>query len=539
MWAAHIAVAYRLGRSAPVAAVPVLVAFAVVAAARDDFLLVTALFSLAVLGAVAGIGAVVRRRAEQARRSVEEADVLAARDAVVLAARVVADERARLAGEVLAVVRSAVTTMLRDAAAGSEPVALAAVQAEGRRAVTELRHLLGLLRAGPAARPEPAVAVRVARFRPVDVVGAVALAGLAVVEMLVRDPFPGVPATLLATVVPIAVALRRTALATPLALAAPAVALGTGVPFIAGPAVAVAAALIVWAETVRATRRGLTSAALLAVVLVLAVHRSDPGNEALLAGGLVATAVAAALWRRDDRTERAATARARATRAEHDAVAAVAVRAERLRLARDLHDVASHAVGVMVLQAGAADALRDRDPAAAQAAVEAVRRAGAEALAELDVLFGLLDAGAVGTAGLATAGVTGTLADSVTALADRMRAGGLDVTVSVGSGLPTDAAVTTTAFRVAQEALTNAARYAPGSCVEIGLQVDDATLTVEVRDDGATGSSGSSGDDGFGLVGLAERVCALGGTLAAGPRPEGGFAVAARLPVGADSVARP
>jgi signal transduction histidine kinase len=122
-----------------------------------------------------------------------------------------------------------------------------------------------------------------------------------------------------------------------------------------------------------------------------------------------------------------AVATAERLRSEHERVTEAAVREERLRLARELHDVASHAIGAMVMQAGAALALRDRDPAAAQAAVRAVQSAGTEAMSELAILFGLLDAGAVGPAGLAAPHADGDLGQAIEALAARMRSGGLRV----------------------------------------------------------------------------------------------------------------
>jgi signal transduction histidine kinase len=210
------------------------------------------------------------------------------------------------------------------------------------------------------------------------------------------------------------------------------------------------------------------------------------------------------------------------------------VREERLRLARELHDVASHAVGAMVLQAGAALALRERDPGGARAAVRTVQAAGSEAMAELTTLFGLLDAGAVGPAGHAAPPPGHDLG----ALAARMRAGGLAVELTGETRLPADPVLAATAYRVVQEALTNAARYAPGSRVAIAVSDDAGGVVVTVADDGPGGGSPSraaapQAGGGFGLVGLAERVRALGGELSAGPRPGGGFAVEARLPVAA------
>jgi len=117
----------------------------------------------------------------------------------------------------------------------------------------------------------------------------------------------------------------------------------------------------------------------------------------------------------------------------------------------------------------------------------------------------------------------------VTRLVERGRAGGLAITLTTAGDLAGGPLPVATAYRVVQEALTNAARHAPGSSVEVRLAVAGDRLMVEVRDDGR-GPEGTEGA-GFGLVGLAERVRAEGGSLTAGPQPGGGFALAARLPL--------
>jgi signal transduction histidine kinase len=150
------------------------------------------------------------------------------------------------------------------------------------------------------------------------------------------------------------------------------------------------------------------------------------------------------------------------------------------------------------------------------------------------VLFGLLDAGAVGPAGLAAPEAERDISRALTALADRMRGGGLAVTVTVAEPLPDDPALAATAYRIVQEGLTNAARHSPGSHVEVILATADGSLEVTVRDDGTGPRRADAAHEGggFGLVGLAERVRALGGELAAAGAPGGGFALTARLPIG-------
>jgi signal transduction histidine kinase len=165
--------------------------------------------------------------------------------------------------------------------------------------------------------------------------------------------------------------------------------------------------------------------------------------------------------------------------------------------------------------------------------VRIVQAAGAEAMEELGRLFGLLDAGTVGPAGHAASQGE----HDLRALADRMRAGGLAVELETPGGLPGDATLAATVYRVVQEALTNAARHAPGAHVNVRLEQREGGLVVTVTDDGRAAPAPSPGG-GFGLVGLAERVRALGGELSAGPRPGGGFAVSARLPAPAREEAR-
>jgi signal transduction histidine kinase len=274
----------------------------------------------------------------------------------------------------------------------------------------------------------------------------------------------------------------------------------------------------------------------LAAVVLADVHRTAPGNEAITLAAFVLAGLAGHLWASRDRQERAATARAAVLRSEHDAVAARAVREERLRLARELHDVTSHAVGVMVLQAAAAQTLRAAEPDRAREAVHTVQTTGSVALRELDALSGLLDAGAVGPAGLAAARPDRDLATALQSLAARIRTAGMRVSLTLEGLLPDGDDLSATAYRVVQEALTNATRHAPDSHVEVEVRSVGELLEIDVRDDGVRTAAPQPG--GFGLVGLAERVRAVGGEFSAGPRPDGGFAVTAKLPITQSTEAR-
>ncbi len=232
---------------------------------------------------------------------------------------------------------------------------------------------------------------------------------------------------------------------------------------------------------------------------------------------------------------------------ERGELARRAVADERARIARELHDVVAHHVSVMVIQAGAAQAtLRPGDPGAEAAgqSLEAIRQTGREALAELRRMLGLLRAdSAVDTA----AGSTGEApADAelapqpglsdLGALVERMTEAGLIVDLESGNPRRIPAGIDLSAYRVVQEALTNVLRHAgAGTHAKVGLAYEPQALTLEVVDDGhgRRTATAEHGGVGHGLVGMRERVALFGGTLEAGPRPEGGFRVRAFFPLDA------
>jgi signal transduction histidine kinase len=527
--AAAFTVVYGLGRHADIRGLAVVAAIAFGQVAVYGLIAIDLVFISLVHAAVWGAGRLVRRRTAGAQRAAAIAAELSARDPAELAAGVVAEERARLAGEALAVVRAAVEAMRRDAVAAEatlDAAALERVQSGGRAAVADLRRLLGLLREDEVPAPVAAApAAATGTARRVDAAAAAALAALASVEIAVW----GAGESLATTVAFVAaVALRRVeaALACGVALAA----MVASAAFDATPAYGFAAAtafvLLSWSAAADGRPRSIAALVVLTAVSAVVSHAADPGNEWFLIAMAALSAAAGHVFAARGRESDASESAAAALRAAHRAAAERAARAERLRLARELHDVASHAVGVMVLQAGAAAALSDRDPQAARAAVRVVQTAGAEAMTELEQLFGVLDAGAVGPPGLAAA-AGGELEPALRALVERVRAAGLEVDLVLDAATP-GSGVTATVLRIVQEALTNAVRHAPGSRVTVAVRRADGDLVVDVRDDGA--GTAASGKPGFGLVGLGERVRALGGELGAGPCDGGGFAVRARLP---------
>ncbi len=216
--------------------------------------------------------------------------------------------------------------------------------------------------------------------------------------------------------------------------------------------------------------------------------------------------------------------------------------AERLRIARELHDIVAHHLTVVVIQAQGAQRAAGRDPAMAKAAMADVERTGRTALDEMRHLLGLLRSGEPADAGDAretNAAAPGAaylppfgLAD-IDDLAEGMRGAGLPVTV-LRRGEPRDVpeAIGLTAYRIVQESLTNVLKHAGPAAATVEL--DFATeLGVTITDDGrgASAALGAVPGAGRGAAGLRERVAALGGRLSIGPRPGGGYRVHATIPL--------
>lgn len=221
------------------------------------------------------------------------------------------------------------------------------------------------------------------------------------------------------------------------------------------------------------------------------------------------------------RTRRLREVEARALRLELERREAIAE--ERARIARELHDVIAHSVSVMTVQAGAAEEMLKVDPARAVEPVRAVQETGRQALVEMKRLVGMLrehddEIGLAPQPGVA----------DLERLVARMRDAGLPVELRIeGTPRPVPIGVDLSAYRVVQEALTNALKHAGASAALVTLHYGERDLTVEVTDEGP-GRAEQPG--GHGLIGMRERVGIFGGTFEAGPRESGGFAVRALLP---------
>jgi signal transduction histidine kinase len=222
--------------------------------------------------------------------------------------------------------------------------------------------------------------------------------------------------------------------------------------------------------------------------------------------------------------------RAQTLQREQEAATQLAIDRERARLARELHDVVGHNVSVMVVQAGAARKVLDSAPDMAREALLAVEAGGRAAMTELRQVIGLLTPETEPADLAPQPGI-----DQLDDLAARIRETGVPVTLTITgpfTGLP--AGVELTAYRVVQEALTNAVRHAAGAAVEISVSRTGGALRVEVTDTGGSPSAAVSGG-GRGLAGLRDRLAVYGGTLTAGPRPTGGYRVVAEIPLGVAS----
>jgi signal transduction histidine kinase len=248
----------------------------------------------------------------------------------------------------------------------------------------------------------------------------------------------------------------------------------------------------------------------------------------------VAASVMAAALGESVRSRRAVAAEAleRAHQAERtrEEVARSRVDAERLRIAREVHDTVAHAIAIINVQAGVTAYLLDKRPEGAREALVTIERTSARALHEMRAVLGVLrdaDNGNAPQPGL----------DHVTELAAMAGEAGLDVTLEVpSSAVPLPSAVDHTAYRILQESITNVIRHAGPTRVTVALAYGTDVLEVRVTDEGGRDASGSAVDTGQrepgrGIIGMRERCGLLGGQLSAGPRPEGGYEVRARLPL--------
>ena len=467
---------------------------------------------------------VVVRAYRDARRERDRAGELQRVSTAEAARRAVETERARLSREIEAHVREllgSVAERAQQAMQAADPTAeVRAIQDEATQATSELRRQLGLL------RPERDVATvtDLARTKPrltvVDMLLPALAVAVALTEIAIFAPMEGRTVSgvsVLLTVLTAMTLVGRRLAPIPAALAAAALmALGAafGDDVQDGFGLTLTTGALVWALAALGGLRGWITLVVLASAVLVSRQFNEPDNVAISAIVLAVVIAAGATVGRNRRRRGLAESAAKQRSREIQTATEAAVRAERHQVARELHDLVSHAVGVIAIQAGAAELQWPVDRPAALRAVGIVQSIAAQTVAELDRMP------------LAPTPIQHTMAD-LAALVDRMKAAGQRVRLSC-RGEPASE-VMPTVYRVVQESLTNALRYAPGGVVEVDIQAGADRTVVEVSSLGSVPVDG--GRHGYGLIGLAERVAQLEGTLDSGPRndPEG-FMLRAVLP---------
>lgn len=245
--------------------------------------------------------------------------------------------------------------------------------------------------------------------------------------------------------------------------------------------------------------------------------------------------------------------KARTKRIEEDRSATLAVAEERVRIARELHDIVAHGVSLMTIQIAAARRVATTKPESADQALAAAEQAGRQSLAELRSLLAVLRSAdaSLGAASRADGAFTTVIPidedaptsplprlSDIPGLVENLRTAGLDVALEVTGSPPAEVppGVELASYRVVQESLTNVVRHAPGARVVVDLDYAPDGIDIVVDDDGAGLMAVSAAPTGHGLMGMRERVATGGGTLEVGPRSSGpGWRVHARFPMRATS----
>jgi signal transduction histidine kinase len=222
--------------------------------------------------------------------------------------------------------------------------------------------------------------------------------------------------------------------------------------------------------------------------------------------------------------------RRRRLREDRERMAHDAVVQERARIARELHDVVAHAMSVMIVQAGAARTVVERDPGEAARALRRIEDTGRFGMAEMRRLIGVLKAGDEEAELMPQPGLA-----QLDQLLETVRSAGLPVeAVTEGTPRPLPPGVELTAYRVVQEGLTNVLKHAGGAHARATVRYEEDAIAVEVADDGRGAVVDPNGTPGHGLLGMRERVAVFDGTLETGARAGGGFVLRARIPLDAE-----
>jgi signal transduction histidine kinase len=273
--------------------------------------------------------------------------------------------------------------------------------------------------------------------------------------------------------------------------------------------------------------RATLAAGLLEVGVFMAALKWEPAGNALrsllfLTGTVVAALFAGLAVASGSRYLAWMDERARRLAVERDQQAAIAAAAERTRIARELHDIVSHSLSVVITLADAAAVVSRSDPG--REAMAEVSEAGRQALSDMRAMLGVLRTDDP-PADMSPQPGIGQLGE----LIERVRATGLAVSLDIeGTPFPLGAAAGLTAYRIVQEALTNTIRHAAATGARVTMRYDAPYLRLRVTDDG-TGAPSGDGRPGHGIDGMRERAALHDGTVTAGPAPDGGWAVSATL----------
>jgi len=297
-----------------------------------------------------------------------------------------------------------------------------------------------------------------------------------------------------------------------------------------GPALLAPLVALYTVATVESRMRSLALAAFVGIVLSvvrLSFTSESAGTAATDAVGYVSAALFLG-WAVANRRAYVGEIRDRAEQAERtrEQEARRRVDAERLRIARELHDAVAHSIATINVQAGVAAHVLSDQPEQASKALIAIKDSSKRALAELREILGILRTPEETESRTPTPGL-----DQLNALIDASRKAGVRVELEVqGDPSVLPVAIDLAAYRILQESLTNVIRHAAPATAQVRIDCRDPTLALTVSDDGQPNGTFKQGS-GHGIAGMRERALALGGTLDAGPRPEGGFQVAALLPL--------
>jgi signal transduction histidine kinase len=515
------------------------------------------LFGLIMTVGAWALGLALRQVLDQNRRAGAAAE-RARVDRALAATRAAESERERIAGElhdVLAhslgamVVQSSVAGDLARTDPNAAAAALRDVAQAGREALSETGRLLRLLRddsdelglRGGAITGVPRETTSRAAAAPLIARGDVllpALFGVIGTAEIVSQGYGPLWASIGAYWLAVGVLCARRAypLAMPIALAAifvgarlVSVETGEAASWILTGALAYFSA----GRHVPRSRAGWGLASVLASVglgaLDTAARERTADAVLVLAAGLGPWAVGVALRETLART-RALAAEAERARLEQELEAERAAAGERKRIARELHDVLANSLSVMVVQASLAADLVGGDPAGAGAAVSEVERSGRSGLGEIGRLLRLIHNGANELGTRPQHGVA-----DIPALAEEYERAGLEIEVDVDDVVRLPIGVDLSTYRIVQEGLTNALKHAQGSAVRVCLARRESEVAIEVHNGPAAASrTGPAVPSGHGLVGLRERVTLFGGNLEARATADGGFVLAATIPVSAE-----